>query len=96
MENLHLKNLDMSKILKKIKPNDDYIDEEDDNDFEYDDEDDSWEWTDKDEEEFRKYRRHLQQLYHHSFYKNKLYDKIHVYLYYDFLHQYIHILDNVG
>lgn len=58
MENLHLKNLDMSKILKKLKPNDDYIDEEDDDDFEYDDEDVSWEWTDKDEEEFRKYRRH--------------------------------------
>lgn len=56
MENLHLKNLDMSKILKKLKANDDYIDEDDD-DFEYDDEDVSWEWTDKDEEEFRKYRR---------------------------------------
>lgn len=54
MENLHLKNLDMSKILKKLKPNDDYIDEEDDDDFEYDDEDVSWEWTEEDEEEFRK------------------------------------------
>lgn len=56
MENLHLKNLDMSKILKKLKPNDDYIDEDED-DFEYDDYDDEWEWTEKDEEEFRKYRR---------------------------------------
>lgn len=40
MENLHLKNLNMNKILKKLKPDDDYIDEDDD-DFEYDD--DSWE-----------------------------------------------------
>ena len=56
MENLHLKNLDMSKILKKIKPKDDYIDEDDD-DFEYDDFDVEWEWTEEDEEEFRKYRR---------------------------------------
>lgn len=55
MENLHLKNLDMSKILKKLKPDDEYIEDEDD--FEYDDEDVSWEWTDKDEKEFRKYRR---------------------------------------
>ena len=39
MENLHLKNLDMSKILKKLKPDDDYIDEDDN--FEYDDEEDS-------------------------------------------------------
>ena len=57
MENLHLKNLDMNKILKKIKPNDNYIDE-DDNDFEYDDDDDEWEWTEEDEKEFRKHRRH--------------------------------------
>lgn len=57
MENLHLKNLDMSKILKKLKPNDDYIDEEDDDDFEYDDEDDSWEWTEEDEKKFIKHRR---------------------------------------
>lgn len=56
MENLHLKNLDMNKILKKIKPNDDYIDEDED-DFEYDDEDDSWEWTEEDEKEFIKHRR---------------------------------------
>lgn len=55
MENLHLKNLDMSKILKKLKPDDEYIEDEDD--FEYDDYDDEWEWTDKDEKEFRKYRR---------------------------------------
>lgn len=57
MENLHLKNLDMSKILKKLKPNDDYIDEEDDDDFEYDDEDDSWEWTDEDDEDMKYLRR---------------------------------------
>ena len=55
MENLHLKNLDMNKILKKIKPNNDYIDENDD--FECDNYDDEWEWTEEDEEEFRKYRR---------------------------------------
>lgn len=41
MENLHLKNLDMSKILKKLKPDDEYIEDEDD--FEYDDYDDEWE-----------------------------------------------------
>lgn len=39
MENLHLKNLDMNKILKNLKPKNDYIDENDD-DFEYDDYDD--------------------------------------------------------
>lgn len=55
MKNLHLKNLDMNKILKKLKPDDDYIDEDDD--FEYYDDDDEWEWTEEDEEEFRKYRR---------------------------------------
>lgn len=56
MENLHLKNLDMNKILKNLKPKNDYIDEDDD-DFEYDDYDDEWEWTEEDEEEFKKYRR---------------------------------------
>lgn len=55
MENLHLKNLDMSKILKKLKPDDEYIEDEDD--FEYDDEDNSWEWTEEDEKEFIKHRR---------------------------------------
>lgn len=54
MENLHLKNLDMSKILKKLKTNDDYINEDDD-DFEYDD--DSWEWTDEDDEDMKYIRR---------------------------------------
>lgn len=54
MENLHLKNLDIDKILKKIKPNDDYINEDDD-DFEYDD--DSWEWTDEDDEDMKYIRR---------------------------------------
>lgn len=57
MENLHLKNLDMSKILKKLKPDDEYIEDEDDDDFEYDDEDVSWEWTEEDEKKFIKHRR---------------------------------------
>ena len=54
MENLHLKNLDMSKILKKLKPDDDYIDEDED---EYEDDDDSWEWTDEDDEDMKYLRR---------------------------------------
>lgn len=53
MENLHLKNLDIQKLLSKSNHYD-ILDEEDDDEY---DDDDSWEWTDEDDEDMKYIKR---------------------------------------
>ena len=52
MENLHLKNLDIEKLLSKANHYDLLNDEDED-----DDDDNDWEWTEEDDEDMKYLRR---------------------------------------